>query len=234
MKKKIKKLEGQGLCNEVYKINRNNKDLILRVFKKKHNISINRKQEFIIQQKAYEKTLASKPIHLDKKQTFMTCKYLKGIHKKSLSRKDIKVVAKALKKLHKIRHNKKPYSLKNEFKNYKKILTDASSKKLIKKSIKLLKNQNQNDLVLCHNDLNKQNMIFNKNRVFFIDWEFASINNRYFDLATICIKYNLNKKKEKILLNSYFTNVKQKYHKSIKNYKIICTNYWKLWFKANF
>lgn len=228
----VKRLKNQGLCNEVYKIKKDKKDFILRVFKKTHTVKIDRKQEFKIQNKAYKKGIASKPVYLSDK--FMTCHFIKGFHKNKLSKKQIKALAKSLKKLHKIKHKKKVYCLEKEFKNYKRILDDKKSKKIIKNSLeKLKKNNKKKDLVLSHNDLNKENIIFN-NKVYFIDWEFASKNNRFFDLATLCIKYNFSKQEEKILLSSYFPIVKEKYYKRLKNYKVICKNFWKLWFKANF
>lgn len=230
----IKRVKTQGLCNEVYKIEKNNKEFILRFFKKAHSVKIDRKQEFKIQTLAYKKNLASKPIYLDKDLKFMTCEFLAGKHKKSLSKKQIKILAKSLKKLHGIKYKKKPYSLKKEFLNYKNYLKDKKSKKLIKDSIDILKkNDKKKDFVLSHNDLNKENIIFN-NRVFFIDWEFASKNNRFFDLATISIKFKLNRKDEKLLLSTYFSILEKKQKKKFKKFKIICKNYWKLWFKANF
>ncbi|RXJ90436.1 choline kinase [Arcobacter sp. CECT 8983] len=228
----VKKLKNQGLCNEVYKIKKEEKDFILRVFKKTHSVNINRKQEFKIQKKAYNKGIASKPVYLSDK--FMTCHFLKGVHKNKLSKKDIKTLAKSLQRLHKIKFNQKTNFLENEFKSYKTLLKDEKSKKIIKKSLKKLrKNNKKKDLVLCHNDLNKENIIFD-NKAYFIDWEFASINNRFFDLATLCIKYNFSKEEEKILLSSYFPFIKEKYYRTLKNYKVICKNFWKLWFKTNF
>lgn len=81
------------------------------------------------------------------------------------------------------------------------------------------------DYVLCHQDLNPKNFIFSKN-IKLIDWEYAGLNDRYFDLATIIIEFNLNKKQENILLNSYFKNIydiKRKKLTSFKhNYISIC------------
>ena len=55
--------------------------------------------------------------------------------------------------------------------------------------------------VFSHNDLNHQNILFNKN--IFIDWEYASANSPYFDLASIVSSYNLNDKEIGYLLNGY-------------------------------
>lgn len=60
--------------------------------------------------------------------------------------------------------------------------------------------------------MNPKNIIFNKNKFKIIDWEYAGINDRFFDLASICIEFQLNKSEEKIVLSSYFKN-KKNYHK---------------------
>ena len=80
--------------------------------------------------------------------------------------------------------------------------------------------------------INPKNIIFYKNSIKFIDWEYAGVNDCFFDLATICIEFNLNKKEQNYLLKKYFKKVKKEYKVSlevyIKIYKALC----ELWFKA--
>jgi len=57
-------------------------------------------------------------------------------------------------------------------------------------------------LIFSHNDLNSENVLWNK-KYFFIDWEYASANSPYFDLASIVSSYNLNDKEIGYLLNGY-------------------------------
>jgi thiamine kinase-like enzyme len=40
------------------------------------------------------------------------------------------------------------------------------------------------DLVPCHNDLKPENVLFDGQRVWLVDWQSAFVNDRYFDLAT--------------------------------------------------
>jgi thiamine kinase-like enzyme len=61
------------------------------------------------------------------------------------------------------------------------------------------------DFVLCHHDLNPLNILFS-HTITLIDWEYARINNRYFDLATIAVEYNLTLKEEAYFLYAYFKN----------------------------
>lgn len=164
----------------------------------------------------------------------MICSFLKGKHKKNLKNKDIKILLDSLKKLHKIEINKKKFNLKKELKKYKEELNKPKVNKLIKDSLSLLKKlkKYKYDPVLCHHDLNPQNILFHKNKAKFIDWEFSCINDRFFDLATICVEFNFSKKQEKYLLKTYFKNIKKNHLRKLNIYKQLAINLWKLWFKS--
>ena len=50
----------------------------------------------------------------------------------------------------------------------------------------------ENENVFSHNDLNAKNILMSKNNIFFIDFEYSSINNKYFDISKIIDSLNLN------------------------------------------
>lgn len=75
------------------------------------------------------------------------------------------------------------------------------------------------DFVLCHHDLNPKNFIFSKD-VKLIDWEYAGLNDRYFDLASVVIEFNLNTKEEELFLKTYFKNPFKVNRKNIYHYKV--------------
>ncbi|MBU3013962.1 phosphotransferase [Poseidonibacter lekithochrous] len=233
-KLKLEKLENQGVCNILYKIQTPEKNYILRVFKYAHTNEQSRKNEIRIQNKAFEKNIAAKVYVHDEKNSLMICDFLQGHHKEKLKKKDIKDLVKSLKKLHKIKIKDTPYKIEDDFKNYKKILKDKKSKQIIKASVKELKKikKYKFEKVLCHHDLNQNNILFNKNIVKFIDWEFACVNDRFFDIANICFEFKLDKNEEKILLKKYLKKVKNKDIKKLASYKIVYKNLWSLWFKA--
>ncbi len=226
-------LENQGICNIIYLLKSNEKKYLIRVFKHKHKSNIKRDYEFKIQKKANKKNISAKPYLLDEKNNLMICEYLEGKHKKQLKKADIKILVKSLKKLHSIKSKLKPYNLKADFKDYKKRLKNKKAQNLCKKAIKELKEvkKYKKDLVVTHHDLNIGNILFHKKYVKFIDWEFTTINDSFFDLASICIEFEFTKKDEEILLNSYFKRLKPNHIAKLKSYKIIYTNLWKLWFK---
>ena len=55
----------------------------------------------------------------------------------------------------------------------------------------------------CHNDLVLENIIIGTDKVRFIDWEFAGLNNPWFDLAAIVLYAKLDETQSAELLASY-------------------------------
>ena len=226
-------LKNQGFNNISYLLKTTNNSYVIRVFKSNESVNISREFEYKIQKKAYKKNIASKPIFLN--EDFMIYEYQKGIYKTKLSKIELKNLVSKIKTFHKFKIKEKPYNLKVDLENYSQKLNDKKSKKLISnsfKSIKILEKQKY-EPVLTHHDLNPKNIIFSKNNIKIIDWEYVGVNDRFFDLASICIEFKLNKNEEKIVLNSYF-KTKKNYHKiKLKHYKIIYDSFCKLWFEAN-
>ncbi|NVJ53836.1 MAG: phosphotransferase [Campylobacteraceae bacterium] len=228
----LKLLKNQGFCNINYKLKTSKKTYLIRKFISNETVNIDRDFEFSVQKKAYKKNIAAKPILLDKDKTFMVCEFLKGKHKKRINAKEIKHLAKMIKKLHSIKSNVKSYDLKKTLNHYKKSLNTKKARKSIsicKKELKNLK-KHKKRLVTTHHDLNPRNILFHKNSIKFIDWEYTGVNDSFFDLASLCFEYKLNKKEQKTLLRSYQKSANkidiQKLHSYIKIYKHIC----KLWF----
>ena len=60
-------------------------------------------------------------------------------------------------------------------------------------------------IIFSHNDLNRQNILLNR-KYFFIDWEYASLNSPYFDLASIISSYDLNDEEIGYLFDGYDKN----------------------------
>lgn len=64
--------------------------------------------------------------------------------------------------------------------------------------------RNSYDLVSCHNDLKPENMLFDGERVWLVDWEAAFLNDRYVDLAIAANFVVMNDDQEKDYLKTYF------------------------------
>ena len=79
-------------------------------------------------------------------------------------------------------------------------------------------------LVLCHQDLNPQNLIFTKKGIKLIDWEYAGLNECYFDIASLIVEFNFTPKEEKLFLAHYFKRgySKKKLYSFKLNYTTLC------------
>jgi thiamine kinase-like enzyme len=60
------------------------------------------------------------------------------------------------------------------------------------------------DLVSSHNDLNPGNVLFQKERVWLVDWESAFAADRYVDLAAIANFFTTEESEKELVLQNYF------------------------------
>ena len=56
----------------------------------------------------------------------------------------------------------------------------------------------------CHNDLLAANFIAGPERLWIVDWEYAGMGDRYFDLANFAVNNELGEADEEALLGDYF------------------------------
>jgi len=209
-------LEQQGYCNENYVIVSEGKKYIARKLIRE---DIDRKFEYSIQKAAYRICIAAEPLILDEKNNLMIAEFLEGKHKRKLNTEDLKNLAHVLRKLHSIECNKMPIDI--EIKNKTDEVVNAFQ------TITSYPEEH----VLCHNDLNPQNIFFS-DEVKFIDFEYAGVNDRYFDLACICVEFDLDEAGEKYFLTHYSEeNIYNQ--KKLDAYKTIYIALCKQWFENN-
>jgi thiamine kinase-like enzyme len=70
---------------------------------------------------------------------------------------------------------------------------------------------NDNDNVSSHNDLNPGNITCDGEKIWVIDWDMASQNDRYVDLATTANFFVHTEEDEKIFLENYFQSTPNEY-----------------------
>jgi len=199
-------LEHQGYCNENYLVVADSEKYIVR---KLLRDDIDRAFEWKVQNLAYAQGITAEPLIFDRENGFMVFTFLEGEHKTELSSDELKHLAQTLQKLHNISINAKPIELQ----------TDTSTIDNYAK-----------EYVLCHNDLNPQNIFFS-DELKFIDWEYAGVNDRYFDLACVCVEFGLEGEMQRVFLEAYFEG---DYNlKKLEVYKIIYQTLCKEWFKNN-
>ncbi|HSR74724.1 MAG TPA: choline/ethanolamine kinase family protein [Sulfurovum sp.] len=209
-------LENQGYNNENYLIHSEEKKYILRKFIR---TDVDREFEFKVQKLAYEIGISAEPLHLDEENALSISAYLEGIHKEKLDKSDLGQFAEVLKKIHTLKIEKNPIVLETLLETKSKAVQDAFT---------ILENF-PSEYVLCHNDLNPRNILFSET-IQLIDWEDAAINDRYFDLASVCVEFNLDQENEAYFLRRYFTDESEINDEKLKAYKIIYKAICRQWF----
>lgn len=70
------------------------------------------------------------------------------------------------------------------------------------------------DLVASHNDLKPENIVFDGDRVWLVDWEAAFLNDRYVDLAVVANFFVTDDAQEEPYLSAYFGEPASDYRRS--------------------
>ena len=104
---------------------------------------------------------------------------------------------------------------------YKTNLLKYSNNKFLARGFSIFDrlSDNSKEFVLCHNDLNKSNIILNKN-LYFLDWEYAGPNDPYFDLASISMSLELNGDDINYLWKGYSGNKSLLDREKLQNWSI--------------
>ena len=202
----IEKLEG-GFSNENYLIN----DAY--VFRKVSPLK-DESLSFIHEKEIYETieqlNCSDKVIYYNVENGNKIAKYIHGTrcYYQTPTDEQIIYVAKLIKKIQKSNIKVSfEYDAMNKINLYKSILPPEVfidknyEDKVFKEYLKIYERY---DLVLSHNDLVKGNLLFKFNGVFFIDWEYASMNIPLFDLASFISENNLNNEQASLFLNKFY------------------------------
>ena len=189
----------------------NNKKSIIKIYSQDlSQIKIDRKNEIKILNEIRHLDLSPKILFHDVQKRIIIYEYIDGdelILTNKNNERVLSILGKVLKKIHKIKTiNIEDNLFRNSIYAYKEILKDEDSE-VIRKGFDLYEELSADNtkIVFSHNDLNKSNLLINNN-IIFLDWEYASFNHPYFDIATIVSSLELNEDEINILWGSYSNN----------------------------
>ena len=123
---------------------------------------------------------------------------LETIEHKSIEDKYLRQLGEGIKKIHSVKPPKKFITFENQLNIYQELLSGFKwpEENHLEQAINLFKtitkDEDDGDFVFSHNDLNVLNILQTQNKTYFIDWEFASINSKYFDLVSVIHHYKLH------------------------------------------
>lgn len=189
-------LENQGYCNENYLVVADGVKYIVRLFKDE---KIDRKKEYYFQKLAYHLGISPEPLVLDEVHRLMIMKFQEGKHKDTLSSNELDTMIRTIKKLH--NHNIDADT---------NITTVLSKYELVKHTTQAVIDALELidcyavNYVLCHNDLNVKNILWHEDKAVLLDFEYAAVNDCYFDLASISVEFSLSETDDIHMLDMYF------------------------------
>jgi thiamine kinase-like enzyme len=188
-----------GLTNNVYQFEQSRQKYILRITKEETNINIDRLNEYEVIEVLKNKNYVAKKVFFDQESGIAIFKFVEHDSFFNLINKEaIENTIDVLNDLHKIQNTHlQSFDPAALLKTYTKSAIDNNVKinKYLKlglpkfnKLISKYYNGDTSNFALCHNDLLQQNILLNKNKATIIDWELASMNDEYFDFASLIIE----------------------------------------------
>lgn len=75
--------------------------------------------------------------------------------------------------------------------------------------------------VPCHNDLNTANWVADGAHLWLLDWEYAGMNDRYFDLGALCANNEWNAETEEALIVAYFGRLTARHSARLALMKVV-------------
>ena len=200
-----------GPISEISICNFDNIKAILRVdYPCARKINVDRENEIFILSQLKILDFSPEVLFSDLSSGILVWRYIEGIEfslDEDSNNVFLKTLGAELKKIHEIdlpKSKKKYFS--NDINFYRNLLNEAPENIILHRGFDLYdKLNNSDDYVFSHNDLNKTNLLW-RDRLFFLDWEYSSFNNPFFDIASISNAYNLSKVDRAILWKAYTNN----------------------------
>lgn len=224
-----------GLSSENYKVSYNNNNYFVKICT--HNyLHTDRQNEFLIINKAEEINMAPHLYYFSTTTGNMITDWINGSMPSLNDFSSVEFLSKLVDSLVSF-HNLKGEKYFNPFNHIRERINICKNLNLpIPKSIDMLLNYltdleiklSKTPLIgLCHNDLNASNIILSNNDLYFVDYEYSSMGDVFFDLATI--SWFLSEKSRKSLLSLYFGEYKNKHYTKLLDYLFVVKFYNATW-----
>lgn len=197
-------LEG-CVTNSPYLVDSGSRKAVLKIDASPRGAPFNtRRDEARIQMTARDAGLAADVIYVT--DTVLMTEYLEGINWSLDCLEDeanLDSLAGALKKLHSLPLTGRTFDIKGAARMYAKTIGDSNKEKVEQCLRKVDTGPRPHNLCCCHNDLVIANII-NTPETKFLDWEYASDNDPFFDLATVVAHHEMTTEQSDYFLDAYF------------------------------
>lgn len=133
--------------------------------------------------------ITSNVVYFDVKTGVKISEYIEGTPlSKEISDEDYFEVADSLRRLHEAKLPGEDYHLKTRLRRYEKLLKTIPSETYYALKMQWLKlydeYYHQFPKTLCHGDAQRSNLVKSHDKIYLLDWEFAGLNDPYYDIAS--------------------------------------------------
>ena len=207
LSEKIKSIPGEftldknlasGAISQVFLCTFNTAKAVIRIdCPSASRLSVDRDNEVKILNKVKNLELAPKVLYQDELAGILIWEFIPGIKPSFKSNNQDHCLQSLGRELSLVHNTSIPDDCLDIFSNsielYGNLLQDTVYEALYKKASSLFKELyfDETPKVLSHNDLNQDNLLW-KNKFYFLDWEYASLNHPCFDLASLVNTYKLD------------------------------------------
>jgi aminoglycoside phosphotransferase len=214
----IEPVAAQGYCNLNHKVITASGVYLVRRFV---NEEVDREKEYLLQQQAAAEGIAPRIELFDRKRGCMIMPFVEGTHRRKLDEEALGRLTDTIALLHhRLVYEESPLDLAHTLK---------SQERHIHEALDVISHYPET-LAVCHNDLNPRNLIWHDDRLCLLDFEYAGVNDRYFDLAAVSVEFSLCEEAECFMLQRYFRD--SWFHEKLNAYKILYRQLCKEWFAA--
>ena len=227
----VKELHG-GITNSNYLVNQNSKMYVVRMVEEQPLLGIDRRNEVLCMKMGYQCGVSPDVIYTG--SGIMVTNFIEGkvLEPENVSEDMyLSLVTKVLKIVHESGHKLNGevlyFSPFQVVRTYYQRAIDLKAKmpnglNRAIGEVELLEKQIEPFIpTLCHNDVLAANWIFDGSKMWLIDWEYAGIGNRMFDLGNLAHNSGFTENMDKALLESYFGKYNDKVIREFKIMKAV-------------
>jgi len=172
--------------------------------------------EFACQQTAVEAGIAPRIWYANVEERILITDFVEA---KPLPDDIVPLIVPTLRKLHALPHFPKVVNYFDTIDGFirrfqaAKILPESATGELFRRyaNVQKVYPRHATDLVASHNDLKPQNILFDGNRIWLVDWESAFLNDEYVDLAIVANFFVKDEAQEEVYLRAYFAEPASEY-----------------------